>query len=103
LTVPPGMVTFPKGEKNSGRCEVSKVGRNDPCPCGSGRKAKKCCGDGWVSCQSCEATVPAAKSVKLRGITLRNLAPVVCLMCAAMPDEAHRDACAALEGGAAAA
>lgn len=21
-----------------------KVGRNDPCPCGSGRKAKKCCG-----------------------------------------------------------
>jgi len=23
---------------------VSKVGRNDPCPCGSGRKHKKCCG-----------------------------------------------------------
>lgn len=22
---------------------VVKVGRNDPCPCGSGRKAKKCC------------------------------------------------------------
>jgi len=22
----------------------SKVGRNDPCPCGSGRKYKKCCG-----------------------------------------------------------
>lgn len=22
-----------------------KVGRNDPCPCGSGRKVKKCCGD----------------------------------------------------------
>jgi hypothetical protein len=22
---------------------VSKVGRNDPCPCGSGRKYKKCC------------------------------------------------------------
>lgn len=22
----------------------SKVGRNDPCPCGSGRKFKKCCG-----------------------------------------------------------
>ena len=21
-----------------------KVGRNDPCPCGSGRKHKKCCG-----------------------------------------------------------
>lgn len=25
------------------RRETPKVGRNDPCPCGSGRKAKKCC------------------------------------------------------------
>jgi len=24
--------------------ETSKVGRNDPCPCGSGKKYKKCCG-----------------------------------------------------------
>jgi len=24
--------------------EASKVGRNDPCPCGSGKKFKKCCG-----------------------------------------------------------
>ena len=23
----------------------AKVGRNDPCPCGSGKKFKKCCGD----------------------------------------------------------
>ena len=23
---------------------ASKVGRNDPCPCGSGKKYKKCCG-----------------------------------------------------------
>ena len=23
---------------------VVKVGRNDPCPCGSGKKYKKCCG-----------------------------------------------------------
>ncbi len=26
------------------RREQSKVGRNDPCPCGSGKKFKKCCG-----------------------------------------------------------
>ena len=26
------------------RRETPKVGRNDPCPCGSGRKFKKCCG-----------------------------------------------------------
>jgi len=25
-----------------------KVGRNDPCPCGSGKKYKKCCGEGMV-------------------------------------------------------
>lgn len=24
--------------------QVVKIGRNDPCPCGSGRKHKKCCG-----------------------------------------------------------
>ena len=23
---------------------TAKVGRNDPCPCGSGKKYKKCCG-----------------------------------------------------------
>lgn len=26
-----------------GRSRTKKVGRNDPCPCGSGRKYKKCC------------------------------------------------------------
>jgi len=28
------------------RREAPKVGRNDPCPCGSSRKYKKCCGRG---------------------------------------------------------
>ena len=26
------------------RREAAKVGRNDPCTCGSGKKFKKCCG-----------------------------------------------------------
>ena len=26
------------------RREEPRVGRNDPCPCGSGKKYKKCCG-----------------------------------------------------------
>ena len=26
------------------KTEEKKPGRNDPCPCGSGRKYKKCCG-----------------------------------------------------------
>ena len=29
---------FPSGQRRR------RVGRNDPCPCGSGRKYKKCCG-----------------------------------------------------------
>ena len=28
----------------AGRAKSPKVGRNDPCPCGSGRKYKRCCG-----------------------------------------------------------
>ena len=31
------------------RRENSKVGRNDPCPCGSGKKYKKCCGGATVN------------------------------------------------------
>lgn len=32
-------------QKKSGTVRVGKkVGRNDPCPCGSGRKYKQCCG-----------------------------------------------------------
>ena len=33
------------GEKPQVR-EGPKIGRNDPCPCGSGKKYKKCCGKG---------------------------------------------------------
>ncbi len=28
------------------RAQSKKIGRNDPCPCGSGKKYKKCCGRG---------------------------------------------------------
>lgn len=28
---------------------AEKIGRNDPCPCGSGRKYKRCCGGGTGS------------------------------------------------------
>lgn len=31
-------------DKKSQPVRVHKVGRNDPCPCGSGKKYKKCCG-----------------------------------------------------------
>jgi len=31
--------------KEAGISNPGKVGRNDPCPCGSGKKYKKCCGE----------------------------------------------------------
>jgi len=33
-----------KGTSPTFRRDVEKVGRNDPCPCGSGKKFKQCCG-----------------------------------------------------------
>ena len=35
-----GKVVLPKTQAH----ESPKVGRNEPCPCGSGKKYKKCCG-----------------------------------------------------------
>lgn len=36
---------FYKEQKESGTIRrEKKIGRNDPCPCGSGKKYKKCCG-----------------------------------------------------------
>ena len=39
-----GTKTAPKKIVLTPRTNVAKVGRNDPCPCGSGKKYKKCCG-----------------------------------------------------------
>ena len=33
-----------RGEEATREQKSSKIGRNDPCPCGSGKKYKKCCG-----------------------------------------------------------
>jgi preprotein translocase subunit SecA len=35
-----------EGVAHTVRRTAPKVGRNDPCPCGSGKKYKKCCGLG---------------------------------------------------------
>jgi preprotein translocase subunit SecA len=38
--------TAPQGEQKVKQIKLDqpKVGRNEPCPCGSGKKFKKCCG-----------------------------------------------------------
>ncbi len=39
---------MPAAPSAAGGAERPAVGRNDPCPCGSGKKYKKCCGAGLV-------------------------------------------------------
>ena len=34
----------PLGNMTTSRRTMPKIGRNDPCPCGSGKKFKQCCG-----------------------------------------------------------
>ena len=34
----------PNAGSPEAKAESKKVGPNDPCPCGSGKKYKKCCG-----------------------------------------------------------
>lgn len=34
----------PSAPKKAGQVTSKKIGRNDPCPCGSGKKYKQCCG-----------------------------------------------------------
>lgn len=36
-------VVDPKTQKMPSKREVPKIGRNEPCPCGSGKKFKQCC------------------------------------------------------------
>jgi hypothetical protein len=38
------MLSLAQGKVETFRREDPRVGRNDPCPCGSGKKFKKCCG-----------------------------------------------------------
>lgn len=43
---------------------MDKVGRNDPCPCGSGKKFKKCCG-AQAQKKELKATVLPSSSFKI--------------------------------------
>jgi hypothetical protein len=39
---------FGMAEAHTAKRQNKKIGRNDPCPCGSGKKYKKCCLDSRV-------------------------------------------------------
>jgi predicted aspartyl protease len=47
VTPPPGMKVDPSGQLPDPSKSIPKVGRNDPCPCGSGKKYKRCHGVGF--------------------------------------------------------
>src|SRR5438046_6175709 len=38
---------------------MAKIGRNDPCACGSGKKYKRCCGSGSAPTLTAVESVPA--------------------------------------------
>lgn len=53
---------------------ASKVGRNDPCPCGSGRKYKQCCAHkdermSWTSQAAVAAVVVAIAAALVYAFT----------------------------------
>src|ERR1700722_18486738 len=39
-----------------------KPGRNESCPCGSGKKYKKCCGDGQLASSGAETAATGAEA-----------------------------------------
>jgi tetratricopeptide (TPR) repeat protein len=41
---PPSLAALPRREARTSSLTPMRAGRNDPCPCGSGKKFKKCCG-----------------------------------------------------------
>jgi len=57
-------------EENPFSDEAARVGRNDPCPCGSGRKFKKC--HGRVRSQPVTAVLPVHKGVPRPPVTERG-------------------------------
>jgi preprotein translocase subunit SecA len=44
LTRDEPVMFFNKADEALSMQKDKKIGRNDPCPCGSGKKYKKCCG-----------------------------------------------------------
>jgi SEC-C motif len=61
---------------------VAKIGRNDPCPCRSGRKYKKCCGDRHNALTVVREQIDAAPQLQLvvetgQGFGARTVSPAM--------------------------
>ena len=55
---------------------MAKVGRNEPCPCGSGRKAKRCCGVCGGPSEASLARAFLAHAARRAAFELRNVSDV---------------------------
>src|SRR5579875_3397068 len=58
--MPSGVLPF--WNRNGGRPGAARPGRNDPCPCGSGRKFKQCCATRESPKAHTAAPVPAPQT-----------------------------------------
>ena len=67
---------------------MSKPGRNDPCPCGSGKKFKKCC-ESKMSKPSIGSAEVLTGSSKISSLFERNVKPVSPKTPEVPPDEKH--------------
>jgi len=54
---------------------MEKVGRNDPCPCGSGKKFKKCC-ESKVTKRTIGNAQVLGGSQKMSSLFSRNVKPI---------------------------
>ena len=65
------------GEADGGTATVGSTGRNDPCPCGSGLKFKKCCHDKQLAAEPADRATPLPRTppqTGARGDALLNAA-----------------------------
>jgi hypothetical protein len=65
---------------------MSKVGRNDPCPCNSGRKWKACCMD-RAQCDACGVSLPRRQLEPQPGLWIRGHLAQACAACKAAAQE----------------
>ena len=52
------------------KCLLHKIGRNEPCPCGSGKKFKKCCYSGetrWLKMRTEDQIARLAVELNVKG------------------------------------
>lgn len=63
---------------------MEKVGRNDPCPCGSGKKFKKCC-ESKVTKRSIGAAQVLSEANKMSSFFQRHVTPLTPARVAAIP------------------